>query len=209
MDHLFNIESPFFHLLTRIVDIVLLNLLFILFCLPIFTIGASVTALYSVLMKMMKKEEKQIVKGFFGAFKRNFFQSTVIWMVMIVSGFVILVNYFMLGSLSGLVKFFFTGMIFIFGFLYGSILMFIFPYIARYADSIKQSLKNALLMGIQNIPYLIVLLLLNGFFILFVFSSKVGLLTGVYIGTFGGCAFLAYMNAHLFMKIFSKYEASH
>lgn len=206
MGHLFKIESPLFHILTRIIDIFLINVLFLLFCIPIFTIGAATTALYSVSMKMTRHEEKQILKDFFIAFKRSFVQSTVIWMVLAATGVVILGNIFLLGHLSGLMKFFFAGMILIFTMLYGSIVLFIFPYVARFKDSLKVALKNALLIGMQNMLQLVVLLFINGFIILFILSSNVGLITGLYFGTFGGFACLAYINSHFIVRVFKKYE---
>ena len=54
MDNLFSFDNKFFEDLGKISDIVILNFLFIISCIPIITIGASVTATYSVAMKMTK-----------------------------------------------------------------------------------------------------------------------------------------------------------
>jgi len=208
LGHLFNLDGPFSQLLSRLVDIMILNILFILFCLPLFTVGASITALYSVLLKVVRDEEKNIVQSFFIAFKRNFTQSTIIWFVMVASGLLLLANFLFLGELDGVVKFFFVSMIAVFGFVYLSTLLFIFPYIARYEDTIKRSLINSLLIGISNFRYLVILLLVSGGLALVVLTSSVGLLSGIYIGTFGGFAILAFLKAYLFRAVFSKYEVS-
>lgn len=206
MSRLFNLDSPLLKFLSRAVDIVLLNFLFLLFCIPIITIGSSTTALYSVLMKLVRDEDKYIVKNFIGSFKRNFTQSTVVWFIMLASGFLLLANITFLGNLSGVPKIFFASMLIIFGLVYLCILLFVFPYMARYEDTIKKSLLNSLLIGLSNFPYLLLLLILTVVPVILVFSSSIGFLSGLYFGTFGGFALLAVLYSYIFRKVFSKYE---
>lgn len=206
MSQLFNLDGRLFKFLSKAVDLVILNFLFLLFCIPIITIGASVTALYSVLIKMVRDEDKYIVKSFILSFKRNFPQSTIVWFVMLAAGFLLLVNIIFLGNLSGVPKIFFASMLIIFGFVYLCILLFIFPYMARYKDTIKKSLLNSLLIGLSNFPYLLLLLILTVVPVIFVFSSSIGFLSGVYFGTFGGFALFAFFYSYIFRKAFSKYE---
>ncbi|MCM3111954.1 YesL family protein [Lederbergia lenta] len=206
MGQLFSLESPISHVLARIVDIFILNLVFIISCLPIITIGASTNALYSVLMKMIKNEEKSIVKSFFISFKANFFKSTIIWMITVLIGAIILLDFLFLGHLSGLIRFLFTGMAIIFGFVFLCVTAFIFPYTARYEDTIKKSILNSLLIGTSNVPSLLAILLMNSIFVFIILSSNLGFLSGLYFVTFGGFALLAYLNALIISKVFSKYE---
>ena len=76
---MFKLDSPLMNFLGRVCDIMILNVLLIVFSIPIFTAGAAITAAYSVSYKMVKNEESYIIKGFWKAFKENFKQSTVIW----------------------------------------------------------------------------------------------------------------------------------
>ena len=77
MNGFFNMDSPVMRFLSRVCDLMILNLLCLICCIPIITIGASITALYSVTLKMVKGEETYIVKGFFHALKQNFKISTI------------------------------------------------------------------------------------------------------------------------------------
>ncbi|GKU82063.1 YesL family protein [Niallia sp. NCCP-28] len=206
MGQLFNLESPLYKILSRAVDLVILNFLFLLFCIPIITIGASMTALYSVLIKMVKDEDKHIVKSFIVSFKKNFTQSTIVWFIMSAAGFLLLANAFLSGSLSGVSKIFFASMLIIFGFVYLGSFLFIFPYMARYEDTIKKTFLNSLLIGFFNLPYLLLLLLVNLSPVIFILSSSIGFLSGLYIGTFGGFALFAFINSYILRKAFSKYE---
>ena len=72
-------DNPVISGMSRIFDMMCLNVLWLVCSLPIFTIGASTTAMYTVMLKVVKNEEGYIVKGFFKAFKENFKKSTIIW----------------------------------------------------------------------------------------------------------------------------------
>lgn len=50
---------------------------------------ASTTALYSVMFKIIKKEEGYIIKSFLKAFRQNFKQSTIIWLLLIGTGCIV------------------------------------------------------------------------------------------------------------------------
>ncbi|MDP1442153.1 YesL family protein [Priestia megaterium] len=206
MSQLFNLDGPLLKFLSRSVDLVILNFLFLLFCIPIITIGASMTALYSVLIKMVRDEEKYIVKSFILSFKRNFTQSTIVWVIMLGCALLLLTNLLFLGNLSGVLKIFFVSMLIIFVFIYLCILLFIFPYMARYEDNIKRSILNSLLVGVFNLHYLVLLLIFTSFSVIVVFSSSIGFLSGLYFGTFGGFALIAFFYSYIFRKAFSKYE---
>jgi uncharacterized membrane protein YesL len=188
------------------VDLVILNFLFLLFCIPIVTIGTSITALYSVTIKMASNEESYLFKSFILSFKRNFTQSTIVWFVMLAAGFILLADVYFLGSLNGVLRIFFTSVSILFGFVYLCIVLFIFPYMARYENTIKQSLLNSLLIGISNFPSLLLLIVLTFIPVILVFSSFKGFLSVLYMGTFGGFALLAYLNSYILGKVFSKYD---
>ena len=94
MGNLFRYDNKFFEVLGKITNIVILNLLCIVACLPIITIGASVTATYSVAMQMAKDKEPYIVKEFIKRFKENFKTSTIVWTVMLIIGGVLLFDFY-------------------------------------------------------------------------------------------------------------------
>ena len=83
MGKIFDLDSPVMRFLSRMADLMILNLLMTVCCLPVFTIGAANTAMHYVMLKMVRGEEGYIVKDFFKSFKMNFKQATVIWLIMI------------------------------------------------------------------------------------------------------------------------------
>ena len=79
MGNLFSYDNPVMQFLTKVANCVYLNILWFIFSIPIFTIGASTTALYYVSLKMVKDQESGIFSAFFSSFKENFKQSTIMW----------------------------------------------------------------------------------------------------------------------------------
>ena len=65
MGRFFNLDSPVMVALTKMADLIIVNLLAFFCCLPIITVGASMTALHYVALKIVRDEECYIVKGFF------------------------------------------------------------------------------------------------------------------------------------------------
>ncbi|MGL6106682.1 YesL family protein, partial [Romboutsia sp.] len=162
MDNLFRYDNNFFETLRRTTDIVILNFLFIFSCIPIITIGASVTATYSVAMKIVKDEDNYIAREFIKKFKENFKVSTMIWTFMLIVGGVLILDFNISNMISNqviskILLFIFTlvSIIFIF------ILTYIFPIISKFDNTIKNTIINSILISIQNLPYTIIMVLLN------------------------------------------------
>ena len=79
MRSFFDLDNPFIQFLNRLTDVVILNVICLICCIPIVTIGTSITALHYVTMKMARNEEGYIVRDFFKSFRENFRQSAIIW----------------------------------------------------------------------------------------------------------------------------------
>ena len=82
-----NIDSPFYRTMGKIGDLLFANLLWLVCCLPIVTAGASTLGLFTVVNKMAAKEDYTVRTDFFKAFKRDFKQSTALWLVILLAGF--------------------------------------------------------------------------------------------------------------------------
>ena len=85
MGKLFDLESPLFSGLNKMADLIYLNLLTFVCCIPIITIGASMTALNYVVLKMVRNEDSHLTRQFFKSFKQNFKQATIIWLIILLA----------------------------------------------------------------------------------------------------------------------------
>ena len=97
---MFGIDSKFYEVVSRIADLVVVNLLFVLCSLPIITIGASTTALYGVTKKMAENREGYIFRNYFRLFKENFKQSTIMWSILLLLALIPTIDLYIINSLK-------------------------------------------------------------------------------------------------------------
>ncbi|MBO5293191.1 MAG: YesL family protein [Lachnospiraceae bacterium] len=202
MNSLFNMDGPVMSFLNRVADLIWLNILALICCLPIVTAGASLTALHYMTIKMVKKEEGYIARGFFKSFRQNFKQATIIWMMVLLVGAVIWGDLFILNRmLTGMPKAFSiiiaaVGVIFLFTFIY------VFPVLARFDNTIKNTIKNAFLMSILNFPKTILMVIVYVIPVVVMF-----LVPAVFPVVFMlGMSLPAYVASIFFAGIFKKFE---
>ena len=162
MRKLFDADSGLMRGLSRLTDLVLLNLLFLITSIPIVTIGASASALYSVFFRWHRQEESGYVKAYFHAFARDFKEATVLWLAFVVfmaiSIFDIWFFFYQTEPLSYFaVLFCFLGAMGLFTYSYAIILVSVF------GNSFAGTLKNALLMAVAYFPRTLVMALINLF----------------------------------------------
>ena len=81
-----NHEMKIIDMFSRIFELLLLNLLFVLTSLPLVTVGASMTALFAVNLKLVKNEESYIAKEYFRAFRQNLKPATISFLLFAVMG---------------------------------------------------------------------------------------------------------------------------
>ena len=78
---MFSIEGKFFKALTKAGDFLILGFLGFVFSIPVITMGASITAMFYVGMKLVRDEEGYVFKGFIKSFKQNFKQGFLIELI--------------------------------------------------------------------------------------------------------------------------------
>ena len=206
MDNLFEYDNKFFEVLGKITDIIILNLLCIISCLPIITIGASVTATYLVALQMVRNEETYIIREFIKGFKENFIFSTKVWSIILIIGLVLsfdfyisrlILNEYMRITLQFILTI--VSIIFIF------LLTYVFPIISKFENTIKNTMINSILISIQHLPKTIFMVFINlsPIILTLILSNYWGHILFFY--TVMGFASITYINSMFFNKIFEKY----
>ncbi len=91
MKGIFSYESKFFQFLVQLANLIFLNFLFLLCCLPVFTIGAAQAGLMNATRIMQDPEnDSSWLKAFFRGFSSGFLRITVIWAVcLVIIGFML------------------------------------------------------------------------------------------------------------------------
>ena len=151
MRNIFNVDGPLMSFITKITYSAYLNILWFVCCLPIVTIGASTTALFYVTLKVAKNEEGNITKAFFRSFRDNFRQGTIIWLILLIAGIVLAFDGYIFYHMRFENAFWAIGTaVFLVAVVaYAIVLMYIFPLLARFDNTIKAMFRNSIMLGMR------------------------------------------------------------
>lgn len=202
MRDIFNLDGPFIAFLNKAADLVLLNFLYIICCIPVVTIGAATTALYYVTLRMAKNEEGYITKDFFRSFKENFRQATIIWLILLCLGIIFGGEFFIINRMEGTVAFVIECILCLGILLFAFEMLYAFPVLSRFENTIKNTMKNALFISILQIPKTLAMLVFSIIPIVMVLAS----LRWLPLVAALGFSVAGYTNACWMNKIFKKFE---
>ncbi len=138
-------------------DWIILNILFVFTSLPVITIGMSLTAMYQTALRRTRGEGIYVVREYFQACRAEWKQSTKLWLIFLFSGGILLFDVLYSKNLWGSLNIAIGCLVVIWCFVF----CYAFPLQARFENNIKNTLKNALLLAVKNLPYTLVMVLLN------------------------------------------------
>ena len=150
--NIFEEGSPFQRFLNRTADLLILNLVALLMCLPVITIGASLTAMHYVLLKMVRGEEGYIVKSYFRSFKRNFVQATALWLIFLVVWSLMGSNLYMIIRGSGRYPIWLPSSMLVGALLLIMIMIYTFAMLSRFDAGVFHTLINAVMLTFGEMP---------------------------------------------------------
>ena len=203
MFSMFSPDSKIMQVLARLSDLVILNFLYLITCIPVFTIGAANTALYSVCFRMLR-EEGGVVKPYFRAFRENFKPATVLWLLLLFVGLPAYLYFEKFYHLENILRYgcylFLT--ILVLDVLIGG---FAFPWLSRFRNNVPTTFRNAMLLSIGHLPKALVILGVNALpFLLWVMNYDLFLkISFLWIALYFSAA--AYFNANLLRAVFAPY----
>lgn len=176
MSGFFNMDNGIFTVLSKIVDIIVISLIWVVCCIPVFTIGPATTALYYTVVKVIRRERSYLVREFFHSFKSNFKIGTIAGVLITFVYFILIFDRSFAAGLDGTEGFVllcvFNAMLFILT----CITVYIFPVLSRFNMKLKQLFKIALFMAMKHLPTTILLLLITAFFALVTYITGIGVL---------------------------------
>lgn len=206
MSKLFRMDSPLMRFLTKIADLMVLNILFCVTSIPLITIGASWTALYSVTLKMVRDEEGSVSRSYFRSFRQNFRQATLLWLgVLVVLALLVLdirvLNGMAGGTAPGLLR---VG-VEILALLGIMVLQYLFPSLARFEASLADTLKNACMMVLAHLPKtaLMTAAAVGAVWITLINNTTIAI--GLMVWPLIGFSLMAFGNSGILRKIFDNY----
>ena len=201
MNRLFDIDNGFFRFMGKVFDMIVLNLIVLVMCIPVITIGPSLTAGYYVAMKTVRDEEGYVWKSFFKSFKQNFLQGFILEIIVAVAVVLMYIDLrvtynWMSESSSFLIRLLFYVLVG-FALLVAVSASYVFPVLAKFENSIKKILMNSVMMAVRHLQYsvLIVILMIGAGALVYMYPISVFFVIG----------FVLYINSYIFRKIFDNY----
>ena len=207
MHNLFHYENPFIQFLVRVGDLMILNLLFILCSLPVVTLGASLTALHRVTQNMLFEQEEPLLKAFFRAFRQNFKQSTLAWLVelVVIVSLVCDVLLVMAYFDGGLAKAMYI-LVAVLAILVAGVFSYLMPLIARYENGMRQQVNNAVVLAIIKLPKTIILVLMNLLPVILLLISVPVFVQTLIFWVIIGFAFVSFLTSSILKPVFQELE---
>lgn len=202
----FNYDNPVWRFIGKFGDLILLNILWLIFSIPIFTIGASTTAVYYVTLKLARDDDGYTIKSFFKSFKENFKQATAIWLVLLAIGAILGVDLYFFARLytgSGTLK---TVMLTVFlamTIVYAAVFMYIFPLQSRFYNTVKKTFFNAFFMSLRHLFRTIGMIVINAALIATGFIFVIPPVLMIFM--LFGFPLLAFINSYILSPVFEQY----
>ncbi len=208
MKNLLNPEGAFFQFLSRIGDMILLNVLFLLCSLPVITFGASLAALHKMLQEITYDTDSSIVKGFFRAFGANFKQATLYWIILLVIAvslycdFLLIVTYFS-GTMAAKWMLILLAVL---GIIIACVAAYMIPLMVRYENTLRQHLSNAIVLTIIKLPKTVAMVALNFLPVLLFLISPTAFMQTLIFWFIIGFAFVAFLESTMLKSVFEELE---
>lgn len=201
MGRLFDLDNGFFRFMGKVFDMIFLNILTLVMCIPIITIGPSLTAMYYVALKTVRDEEGYVFQSFMRSFKRNFKQGALIELVAIVAGVILYVDLMVMYNWTNADQSIWLKLLFYaligFALLYVVTLVFVFPILAKFDNTTKKTIITAVMMAVKHLP--------NAIFMAIVYVAA-GVLIYIYpYAIIFGLGLAAYINSVVLRKVFDNY----
>lgn len=206
MKEAFNLNSPWVQRFAMLTNLVMLNILWLICCIPVFTAGAATSALYYTIFQYHTKVDDAVLKPFFHAFKVNFKQSTIfllpLLVVLAVLGFDMV---YLISHGTGVAVLF---LLIVAVFLVAGMMVHLFPLIARFNMDGKALVRTAFSLVVLHLPATITVILLTVLPVfLLLFQPSLFLRLGVaWAGVW--YALIAYLFGKFLLKIWEKHTPS-
>lgn len=198
----FSLDSPLMQALNKMADLMWLNVLTILCCIPVVTVGASLTAMHYMLLKIVRNEETYITRGFFKSFKDNFRQATVIWLIQLVVTILLAGDFYIMYKSETQFHVVFQALLMVVVVITVFTSTFVYPVLAKFDNSIFRTIKNAFYMSILQLPKTIAMIILSILpLVLAVIAPSI-----IPIVLMFGVSIPAFLFAKMYNKFFMKLE---
>lgn len=192
--------------LERVFDILVLNLMTLLLCVPLVTAGAAMTALYKTLFDIRQQKGRTVI-GFWQTFRAEFRPALPLGLLSVVTTLAYGGYLYLLYPQLAAERAWAWITVAAIGALFFFPMTFAFPLFAKFENTVKKTIVNAFYMSIRHIPLTLLMLAMQAVWalsmFLFPYQAPVILLAWFFLGI----SLPAYLGSGLFLKVFAQYAA--
>lgn len=203
MKEVFQPDNLFNTIMTKVFDLILLSVLWLIGCVPIITIGASTSALYYVTMKMVEDRDSGIIRTFAKGYKENLKKSIPLTLLLLLCVGVLAVDFHVLGSAENAGASVMYGGCIALAFILAAVYGYVFPLLAKFENTVKNTLANGAKLAITHLPQTLLITVLNLLPGVWFLVSPGTFSMIFWIWVFAGTGVVAYINSIFLIRIFN------
>lgn len=177
---IFDLDSPLMNVLNKMADLMWLNILTLICCIPVITAGAALTSMHYVALKIVRNEESYITRSFFKSFKTNFRQATLIWLLLMLVAAILGGDYYIITKSGMQFSQVLVVLIMAAGVLVICTSLYVFPVLAKFDNTIMGTIRNAFIMSILQLPKTVVMFVM-AFFPLIIYLVSLRLIPIIFL----------------------------
>lgn len=207
MNRIFNSDNPVMRALSKLFDIGWLSLIYVVFCIPIITIGPATTALYYTAIKVLRRERGYVWSEFWGCFKSNFRDGLIIGIIMTLLYALLAFNLVTMTSSTASYAGYLYGAYIAMAIVLTCIACYIYPILSRFVLKKTKVLRLAFYMAFRHILFTVILVLIVVLGVVGIYLSILGNLPILILVIPGGLSMLYTLPMeHLMKKYMPKSE---
>lgn len=205
----FRIDNPFFSFLSRVADLMLINLLCLLCCVPVVTVGAAVTAANKVIYDIHHQQDSGIILSFISAFRENFKQATLGWIAYLVTLAFLALDFLLVrANCTGGIALALCMIIAIAVALVLANMCYFFSFLSRYQNTCSRHIYNSFLLSLGELPRTVLLVGLQLFPVIVYLLSPMLLFNTLLGWLLIGFSLIMFLQQWLLKSLFKKLEQS-
>lgn len=198
-------DSPIMSFLARVADLVILNVLWLLCCLPVVTAGASTTAMYHVVRHLQEESISSVTRDFFRSFKSDFRQATPVYLLLLIPTAAVVMNAWILSAQSSdIVPVYVRAIWMVSALMLTFVVSFVYAVMAYFDDTVWKTLRTAAVLAVAKLPRTVLISAINLLPIIMLFVSLPFFLRSSIFWLLIGGSLTAYLNMLILRPVFKK-----
>ena len=198
-------DSPIMSFLARVADLVILNVLWLLCCLPVVTAGASTTAMYHVVRHLQEESISSVTRDFFRSFKSDFRQATPVYLLLLIPTAAVVMNAWILSAQSSdVVPVYVRAIWMVSALMLTFVVSFVYAVMAYFDDTVWKTLRTAAVLAVAKLPRTVLISAINLLPIIMLFVSLPFFLRSSIFWLLIGGSLTAYLNMLILRPVFKK-----